>query len=125
MSERTRQHPPMPGAALGETVDIVLPVGWRDRSLGAGAEAVRRVTLRASRVEDEIRSLEDFRVLLRPESFLKVVLTRVIVAFGDRARVDVGFLERLDPADLRALEDAYRELNGYVPDASLSTGASA
>jgi hypothetical protein len=97
---------------MSSQTTVTLPVGWRD---GAG-RLHREVLMRAARVRDEILALEDFRVHLRPESFAPVLLARVIQALGSQRRVSAGVLERLDPADLRALESAYRALNAYAPE---------
>ena len=69
--------------------------------------------LRSAKARDELRALGDFRVHLRPEAFLDVVLPRVIVRLGGLALVDAGVVERLTPADREVLERAYREMNGY------------
>ena len=71
--------------------------------------------LRPATAQDELRALRDFRVCLRPESFLHLMLARTIVRLGDLDRVDVRDVERLDGADQAALEIEYRELNGYPP----------
>ena len=83
--------------------------GWFD---GQGT-VYRRISLRPATGRDEIRALQDFRVFLRPDSFPRVLLSRVITQLGPLTRVEPGLLERLDDEDLRFLEDAYREMNGY------------
>jgi hypothetical protein len=96
---------------MSSETTVTLPVGWRD----GGGRLHREVTMRAARVRDEILALEDFRVHLRPDSYAPVLLARVVRTVGSQLRVSAGVLERLDPADLRALEAAYRALNAYGP----------
>ena len=60
-----------------------------------------------------MRALLDFRVHLRSESFLPIILAQVTVRLGELPRPDPGIFERLSPADLRLLESLYREMNGY------------
>ena len=62
-----------------------------------------------------MRTLQDFRVHLRPESFLPLMLARTILRLGDLERVDVRQVESLSASDLDVLEEVYRELNGYPP----------
>ena len=100
------------------------PLVWvRLRDDGARA---RWAAMRPARAVDELRSLWDFRVWLRPDSFPGVLLSRVVVGFAsstdervpcgadlDASRVDVGRIEQLDVRDRDALERAYRQLNRY------------
>ena len=95
--------------------------------LPSGASGVRGTRLgwalmRPARSIDELKALRDFRVWLRPQSFLPVLLSRVVIGFAgsrdaslpeDRS-VDTGRIEALDDRDLAALERAYRELNDYT-----------
>ena len=90
-------------------VEFVLPHGHRDRDGVVHREGV----VRAARVADELAVLGDFRVYLRPVSFLKVALARTIVRLGALSCVDVGLIERLDDDDLDFLARLYREINGY------------
>lgn len=84
-------------------------MGLRD----AGGRRARECALRVATASDEMRALQDFRVHLRPESFLTLMLARTVTRLGHSTRVDVRLLESLCAADLQALEDVYRELNGY------------
>lgn len=93
---------------------VRLPAGYLD----ARGRCVRECSLRAATAVDEVRALQDFRVHLRPESFLPLMLARTLTRLGDLPRVDVRAVENLCGEDLRALEDAYRDLNGYPPRAS-------
>jgi hypothetical protein len=86
-----------------------LPDGYRDP---AGA-VHRDGCLRRATAREEIRALGDFRVHLRPEAFLDVVLGRAITRLGSLPAVDAGVVERLTPADRAVLERMYREMNGY------------
>lgn len=95
----------LPGAGF------VLPCGY---SRGGG-ERHREGFMRPATARDEMRCLSDFRVHLRPESALPVVLARVVTRLGSlpRREIDPGLFERLGEDDLRVLEALYRELNGY------------
>ncbi len=86
-----------------------LPVGLRDERGACHREGV----LRAATAKDELRALQDFRVYLRPESFLTLVLARTIVRLGEHVKVDVALVERLGDGDLEVLAGVYRELNDY------------
>jgi hypothetical protein len=98
---------------------FILPGGYRDPAGGVHRHgAMRPVTVR-----EEMRALGDFRVHLRPESFLPVLLARVVTRLGEVAALDAGVFERLPPADLGVLEDLYRFLNGYPPLAARSSDA--
>ena len=88
-----------------------LPVGLRD----SREQRHRDGTLRTATAKDEMRTLQDFRVHLRSESFLPLMLARTIVRLGDLERVDVRQVESLCTSDLDVLEEVYRELNGYPP----------
>ena len=99
-----------------------LPIGLSDsRGPDSREPRHRRGTLRAATAKDEMRTLQDFRVHLRPESFLPLMLARTILRLGDLERVDVRQVESLSTADLDVLEEVYRELNGYP---SLTPGLS-
>jgi hypothetical protein len=89
--------------------EVRLPNGWREPS----GKLEKVCALRPARVRDEVLALGDFRVFLRPESLPLVLLARVVTRLGKERRVNVGLLERLGEADRRALEEAYREMNGY------------
>jgi len=78
-----------------------------------GGARHREGALRPATARDELRALLDFRVHLRAESFLPIILAQVTVRLGDLPRVDPGIFERLSSADLRILEGLYREMNGY------------
>lgn len=95
--------------AMVPETSFTLPDGYRDPTGAVHRDGV----LRPARAREELRALGDFRVHLRPEAFLDVVLPRVIVRLGDLATVDAGVVERLTPADREVLERAYREMNGY------------
>jgi hypothetical protein len=99
----------LPGAGF------VLPRGYSR----AGGERHREGFMRPATARDEMRCLSDFRVHLRPESALPVVLARVVTRLGSlpRREIDPGLFERLGGDDLRALETLYRELNGYEASA--------
>lgn len=86
-----------------------LPVGFRD----SRGHRQRDGVLRTATAKDEMRALQDFRVHLRPESFLPLMLARTIVRLGDLTGVDVRLVESLCGRDLNELEEVYRELNGY------------
>ena len=88
---------------------FTLPDGHVDRA----GERHRSGRMRPAQARDEARALSDFRVALRPESFLPVVLARVVTQLGAIRSPDVGVLERLSASDLETLERLYRELNGY------------
>ena len=68
--------------------------------------------LRLSTARDEMRVLGDFRVHLRPEAFLTVMLSQVL-ELGTLPEVNVGVVERLSSSDLTRLESLYRQLNDY------------
>jgi hypothetical protein len=97
---------------------VRLPAGWVD------PDGVRHewAAMRPARAADELRALRDFRVWLRPASFLPVLLARVVTRLAPdganraaaREQVGVAVIEKLAPADLEALERAYRDLNGYA-----------
>jgi hypothetical protein len=91
------------------SVDFELEDGYRDRQ----GLCHRRGRMRPSTAGDEIRVLGDFRVHLRPQAFLTVILSRVIIELGTLPGVHVGIVERLSSADLSRLERLYRELNHY------------
>ncbi len=93
-----------------------LPIGLRDsRGRDSREQRHRDGTLRTATAKDEMRTLQDFRVHLRPESFLPLMLARTILRLGDLERVDVRQVETLSASDLDVLEEVYRELNGYPP----------
>ena len=87
--------------------------GYRD----AQGRVHREGVIRLARAGDEAAALRDFRVYLRPESFLVVMLTRTIARLGTLAAndggINAGILERLSETDLCYLADLYRQLNGY------------
>ncbi len=95
---------------MTETIELVLPEGYTDPS----GRTHRDVVLRLATARDEMRALSDFRVYLRPDWFLPVILSRLVLRLGDLERVSVGILERLGPADRAELERAYREAHGYA-----------
>ena len=70
--------------------------------------------IRAARARDEMAALRDFRVYLRPRSFLAVMLARTVESLGELESVEVGTFDRLREGDLDLLESLYRELNGYA-----------
>ena len=86
-----------------------MPVGYRDARGARHREGV----IKPATARDEMRALQDFRVYLRPESFLTLMLVRTVVRLGDRAGVDVALVESLCDRDLAVLERIYRELNAY------------
>jgi hypothetical protein len=88
---------------------FLLADGYRDRE----GKNHRDGILRCATAREELRALSDFRAHLRPESFLHVMLARVMVRLGELPGVDVGIVERLSRSDLAALECLYREMNGY------------
>jgi len=79
---------------------------------GAGVRQ-RTAELRPATARDELRALADFRVHLRPEILLEILLARCVVRLGGLAPVDAGLIASLDPRDRACLERAYRRLNGY------------
>jgi hypothetical protein len=92
-----------------DAVHFTLPVGYRDR------EGVlhRGGILRPATARDEVRTLGDFRVHLRPDLYLDVALGRTVTRLGSLEAVDAGVFGRLDEADRSFLEILYREINGY------------
>ena len=74
------------------------------------------VAMRAPRVRDELRALEDFRVYLWPERLRDVLLARVITRFGARDSVAVERLAELAEDDIAALERAYLDLERGFED---------
>lgn len=90
-------------------VEFELEDGYRDRE----GTCHRRGRMRPATAADEIRVLGDFRVHLRPDAFLSVVLSRVITELGTLPGIHVGIVERLSSGDLERLERLYRELNHY------------
>jgi hypothetical protein len=105
----------------GRERGFVLPDGYLELRGGRAAEdgsrpeapAHREGRMRPATAADEMRALGDFRVALRPQSFLPVLLARVVPELGGLPAVDVGIMERLSQRDLRFLESLYREMNGY------------
>ena len=85
----------------------------QDGYAAPGGARHREGILRPATARDEVRALLDFRVHLRPESFLPIILAQVTVRLGQLSRLDPGIFERLSLADLQLLEGLYRELNGY------------
>ena len=85
----------------------------RDGYVEPGGARHREGTLRPATAKEEIRALLDFRVHLRAESFLPILLAQVTVRLGELPRLDPGILERLSSDDLQLLEGLYREMNGY------------
>ncbi len=69
--------------------------------------------MRPATALDEMRVLGDFRVHLRPQAFLSVLLARVITRLGSIERVDAGVIDRLCEEDRQGLERLYRTCNGY------------
>lgn len=99
--------------------EFSLPDGLRESLRSGAPERRHRVgALLAASAKDEMRVLQDFRVYLRPESFLHLMLARTITRLGDLERVDVSQVETLSRADLAVLEETYRELNGYAAGSS-------
>jgi hypothetical protein len=90
-------------------VSFELPDGYVD---GEGHRH-RHGTIRPALARDEILVLGDFRVYLREDAFLDVMLARVVQRLGDLERVHVGIIERLSPSDRDLLERLYREINDY------------
>jgi hypothetical protein len=88
---------------------IELPVGVVD----AAGVRHRAVLLRLATARDEIRALADFRVHLRPESLLEILLARCAQVPGGPGPLGAGLVAGLDPRDRECLESAYRRLNGY------------
>ena len=88
--------------------EFTLRDGYTDRE----GVCHRKGVLRPSTAADEMRVLGDFRVHLRPEAFLTVMLSRVI-ELESLPEVHVGVVERLSSADLAQLESLYRQLNDY------------
>jgi hypothetical protein len=88
---------------------FVLEEGLRD----ASGRRHREGSLRPATARDEMQSLADFRVFLRPESVLAVVLARTVTRLGDLSPIDVGVIDALGAADRAVLERLYRDLNGY------------
>ena len=89
--------------------EVRLKHGWRD----AAGKLHTSCVLRPARVRDEVSALGDFRVFLRRQSLPLVLLSRVARGQGDGEPMDVGRLERLDAEDLRVLQEAYCEMNGF------------
>ncbi len=73
----------------------------------------RRGVLRAATVRDEMAVLRDFRVYLRPEAFLTLMLARTIEPQGDFHSADVQTLQQLTDEDFGYLGNLYAELNDY------------
>lgn len=95
--------------AGGETWAFELPGGYVDAAGGVHREGrIRRALAR-----DEARALGDFRVSMRPEAYLELLLARTVVSLGSLKPLDAGLFQRLDREDLRYLEDLYRRTNGY------------
>lgn len=94
---------------MTETIALVLPEGYAD----ASGRRHRDVVMRLATARDEMCALSDFRVHLRPDWFLPVILSRIVLRLGDLEGVSVRILERLGEADRAALERAYREAHGY------------
>ncbi len=105
---RTTELEPGTGAAGDYSVAFELSDGLRD---ARGHHRAGR--MRPARVGDELRGLRDFRVYLRPDAFLRVMLARTVSPFGEHARLDAGMIDRLSERDRRQLEALYAELNGY------------
>jgi hypothetical protein len=99
------------GLADGSVIGFCLPQGYRD-SAGVWHREGR---LRPALVREEIRAQADFRVYLRPESFLNIMLAQVVLRLGHLEKVDVGIVERLPAEDRALLQRLYREMNGYLP----------
>ena len=97
-------------ARWGDEISFVLPGGYRDRRGRLHRDGV----MRASTARDEMRALADFRVHLRPEAYLSVVLSRTVVRLGDLEAVHVGVVEEMGAPDRAHLEQVYRRLNGYA-----------
>ena len=96
-------------SAVPSTVEFRLPVGHVDSRGGRHRDGV----LRVPRARDELAALRDFRVYLRRDAFLVVMLARLIERLGELEGVDVGLVERLAPDDLDLLGNLYRQLAGY------------
>ena len=96
-------------ARPGGGTSFELPGGYRDRCGRLHRDGV----MRTSTARDEMRALSDFRVHLRPEAYLSVVLSRTVVRLGDLETVHVGVVEEMSAADRAHLEQVYRRLNGY------------
>ncbi len=94
----------------GTEFPFELPDGYRDPR----GRVHRTGCMRLATAGDEARALSDFRVHLRPEAFLSVILPRVVVRLGDLERLDAGIVDRLSEADLVELGRLYAELNGYT-----------
>ena len=97
---------------------FVLFHGYTDRQ----GTCHREGAMRPATARDETRALSDFRVHMRPESFLSVILPQVILRLGGLKKIDAGVVDRLSPADRAFLERLYREVNGY-PEMSSRTDA--
>ena len=63
-------------------------------------------------------TLRDFRVFVAPETFVAVLLSRV-VTFEHGGEATAFFLQEFPKEDLRYLEGLYRQLNGYSVDTVL------
>lgn len=98
-------------SADGTVIHFCLPQGYRDPTGVWHREGILRPALAG----EEIRAQSDFRVYLRPESFLDILLARVVLKLGALEKVDVGIVERLPAEDRTFLERLYREVNGYLP----------
>ena len=92
---------------------FLLRGGYRDRR----GRLHRRGMMRPSTGHDEMRALSDFRVHLRPEAYLAVVLSRTVTRLGELETVHAGMFEELSSPDLQHLEQLYRALNGYSTSA--------
>lgn len=84
--------------------------GYRDTD----GRVHREGAMRLASAGEEAATLRDFRVYLRPESFLVLMLARTIVRLGAQSAVDVEGLQRLSARDLHRLAALYRQLNGYA-----------
>lgn len=86
-----------------------LPQGYLDSSGVLHRDGV----LRPATLREEVGALSDFRAHLYPESFLSVLLAKVIRRLGTLPSVDSGVFERLPECDRIHLESLYRTMNGY------------
>jgi hypothetical protein len=92
-------------------IHFCLPQGHRDP---AGVWH-RAGIMRPALAREEIRAQSDFRVYVRPESFLHILLARVVLKLGTLEKLDVGIVERLPAEDRAFLERLYLDVNGYLP----------
>ena len=96
-------------ASSADQREFSLEDGYRD----ATGVVHREGALSAVTAGDEMVALRDFRVFLRADSFMKLMLVRSISRLGSIAKIDLGIIEKLSTRDLAALERLYRDLNGY------------